>query len=81
MTDLLDTHVYALIGEDGFRRLVTAFYRRVPTDDILGPMYPKHDLAGADLRWRPMDRTSFLVLEGDGAKRVLKATPVPRAKL
>ena len=30
MADLLDTHVYALIGDDGFRRLVAAFYRRVP---------------------------------------------------
>jgi hemoglobin len=48
--DLLDTHVYALIGEDGFRRLVAAFYRRVPADDILSPMYPKHDLAGAEER-------------------------------
>lgn len=50
--DLLDTHVYALIGDEGFRRLVAAFYRRVPADDILSPMYPKHDLAGAEERLR-----------------------------
>jgi hemoglobin len=50
--DLLDTHVYALIGEDGFRRLVAAFYRRVPADDILGPMYPSRDMAGAEERLR-----------------------------
>ena len=50
--DLLDTHVYGLIGEDGFARLVGAFYRRVATDDILLPMYPKHDLAGAEDRLR-----------------------------
>jgi hemoglobin len=50
--DLLDTHVYGLIGEDGFRRLVAAFYRRVATDDILAPMYPKDDMAGADERLR-----------------------------
>jgi hemoglobin len=50
--DLLDTHVYGLIGEDGFRRLVAAFYRRVPTDDILSPMYPKEDMAGAEERLR-----------------------------
>ena len=42
--------VYQLIGEDGFRRLVAAFYRQVPDDDILGPMYPKDDLAGAEER-------------------------------
>ena len=50
--DLLDTHVYGLIGEDGFTRLVGAFYRRVATDDILSPMYPKHDLRGAEERLR-----------------------------
>ena len=32
--------VYSLVGESGLTRLVAAFYRRVPQDDILGPMYP-----------------------------------------
>ena len=50
--DLLDTHVYGLIGEEGFTRLVAGFYRRVPTDDILAPMYPKQDFAGAEERLR-----------------------------
>jgi hemoglobin len=50
--DLLDTHVYSVIGEDGFTRLVAAFYRRVAIDDILRPMYPEHDLAGAERRLR-----------------------------
>jgi len=44
--------IYGRIGEEGFERLVHAFYARVPGDDILGPMYPKHDLAGAELRLR-----------------------------
>ena len=50
--DLLDTQVYGLIGEVGFRRLVAAFYRRVATDDVLSPMYPKLDMAGAEERLR-----------------------------
>ena len=50
--DLLDTHVYGLIGEAGFRRLVAAFYKRVPGDDILAPMYEGRDLAGAEDRLR-----------------------------
>ena len=50
--DLLDTHVYSVIGEAGFTRLVAAFYRRVPADDILRPMYPEDDLAGAEQRLR-----------------------------
>ena len=52
MTNLLDTNVYSIIGEDGFTRLVAAFYRRVATDDILRPMYPGDDLAGAERRLR-----------------------------
>src|SRR5215213_10846455 len=50
--DLLDTHVYSVIGEAGFTRLVAAFYRRVATDDILRPMYPEDDLPGAEVRLR-----------------------------
>lgn len=45
-----DGEVYQLIGEEGFRRLVRAFYAQVPDDDILGPMYPRQDLAGAEER-------------------------------
>jgi len=45
--DLSDTQIFPLIGADGFARLVAAFYRRVPDDSILGPMYRRQD-AGAD---------------------------------
>ncbi len=45
-----DHEIYALVGEAGFRRLVAAFYRQVPGDPILGPMYPPHDLADAERR-------------------------------
>lgn len=31
--------LFARVGEDGFERLVAAFYRQIPDDDILGPMY------------------------------------------
>jgi hemoglobin len=47
-----ELEVYGLIGEDGFRRLVRAFYAQVPGDDLLGPMYPRDDLAGAEERLR-----------------------------
>ncbi|HEX3356334.1 MAG TPA: globin [Tepidisphaeraceae bacterium] len=50
--DLLDTHIYSVIGAEGFTKLVAAFYRRVPGDSILGPMYPKDDLVGAEARLR-----------------------------
>ena len=45
-----EMQIYQAIDEEGFTRLVAAFYRRVKTDDILGPMYPKNDLANAEQR-------------------------------
>lgn len=48
--DLLDTQLFELIGEVKFRALIAAFYRRVPTDDILGPMYAGRDLKAAEDR-------------------------------
>ena len=41
-----------LLREEGFARLVRAFYVQVPGDEVLGPMYPAHDLAGAEERLR-----------------------------
>ena len=58
--DLLDTQVYDVIGEDGFRRLVAAFYRRVPGDDVLGPLYPPDDMPGAEQRLREFLQFRFL---------------------
>ena len=42
-----EERIFSLVGEDGFARLVAAFYRQVPGDNILGPMYPARDLEGA----------------------------------
>jgi hemoglobin len=44
--------IYEQIGEEGFRRLVAAFYRRVANDPILRPLYPDEDLSGAETRLR-----------------------------
>lgn len=52
MSELAEHEVFAAIGEEGFTRLVAAFYRRVPADDLLGPMYPADDMDGAELRLR-----------------------------
>ncbi|AKK11683.1 globin domain-containing protein [Corynebacterium uterequi] len=46
-----DTSLYdAVGGEPTFRRLVSGFYDRIKTDDLLSPMYPEDDLAGAEDR-------------------------------
>jgi hemoglobin len=52
MEQVAEGDIFGIVGEDGFQRLVAAFYRQVPTDDILGPMYPDDDLEGAEYRLR-----------------------------
>ncbi len=74
--DLLDTKVYGLIGDDGFHRLVAAFYRRVPTDDILGPMYKGSDMAAAEWRLR-----EFLVGRFGGPMRYVEKQGHPRLRM
>lgn len=44
--------IYAILGEEGFTRMVAAFYERIKTDDLIGPMYPPEDMAGAEERLR-----------------------------
>ncbi|MEQ1758805.1 MAG: globin [Vicinamibacterales bacterium] len=76
MLGVEDYELYAAIGEDGFRRLVAAFYRQVPTDSILGPMYPPHDLAGAEERLR-----DFLVGRFGGPPRYMEQRGHPRLRM
>jgi len=71
-----DQEIYPLVGDDGFRRLVAAFYRQVPADDILGPMYPAQDLAGAEERLR-----EFLVFRFGGSTRYLEMRGHPRLRM
>jgi hemoglobin len=74
--DLTEDQVYARLGEDGFARLVRAFYAQVPDDDILGPMYPAHDLAGAEERLR-----DFLVGRFGGPNRYIEQRGHPRLRM
>ncbi len=70
-----ETAVYLQIGEEGFARLLGAFYRQVPHDDILAPMYPPGDLAGAEARLR-----DFLVGRFGGPMRYVEARGHPRLR-
>jgi len=47
-----ELEIYSMIGAEAFARLVAAFYRQVPQDDLLGPIYPASDLPGAESRLR-----------------------------
>ena len=68
--------IYERIGDDGFTRLVRAFYERVPDDPILGAMYPKDDLAGAEARLR-----DFLVGRFGGPQRYVAQRGHPRLRM
>ena len=71
-----DADVFAEIGEAGFEKLVAAFYRQVPHDDILGPMYPPADLVGAEIRLR-----DFLVGRFGGPSRYVEQRGHPRLRM
>ena len=68
--------VYAAIGEEGFARLVRGFYQQVPHDPVLGPMYPKDDLPGAEQRLR-----DFLVGRFGGPPRYIEERGHPRLRM
>jgi hemoglobin len=71
-----DFEIFTAIGEEGFTRLVAAFYRHVPGDDILGPMYPPDDLAGAEQRLR-----DFLIGRFGGPPRYIEQRGHPRLRM
>ncbi len=71
-----ESEVFSAVGEEGFARLVAAFYRQVPGDDVLGPMYPKHDLAAAEQRLR-----DFLIYRFGGPQRYIEDRGHPRLRM
>ncbi len=64
------------IGEAGIARLVADFYRRVPSDDVLGPMYPPDELADAESRLR-----EFLIFRFGGSDRYIQQRGHPRLRI
>jgi hemoglobin len=73
---MTEADVYLSIGEDGFARLVRAFYAQVPGDDVLGPMYPPDDLHGAEERLR-----DFLIGRFGGPPRYIEQRGHPRLRM
>jgi hemoglobin len=70
-----EDQIFSLVGEDGFTRLVAAFYREVYDDDILGPMYPKDEREGAEQRLR-----DFLIYRFGGPQRYIEQRGHPRLR-
>ena len=67
--------MFDAVGEQGIARVVAAFYRRVPQDDVLGPMYPAEDLKGAEERLR-----DFLIYRFGGPQRYIEQRGHPRLR-
>ena len=68
--------VHDLIGDEGFSRLTAAFYRRVKIDDVLAPMYPDQDFAGAEHRLR-----DFLLFRFGGPAHYIEQRGHPRLRM
>jgi hemoglobin len=68
--------VYRVVGNEGFARLAAAFYRQVPADEVLGAMYPVHDLEGAEQRLR-----DFLIYRFGGPQTYIEQRGHPRLRM
>ena len=71
-----ENEVYAAFGDEGFRRLIAAFYRQIPTDDVLGPLYPPDDIDGAEKRLR-----DFLIFRFGGPQHYIEQRGHPRLRM
>ncbi len=63
------------LGEDTLRNLVHSFYRKVRTDELIGPMYPQDDWDGAEQRL-----ASFLIYRFGGSPAYLQERGHPRLR-
>jgi hemoglobin len=72
----VEVSLYDRIGDDGFQRLIRAFYEQVPGDDILGPMYPADDLPAAEERLR-----DFLLFRFGGPPKYIEERGHPRLRM
>jgi hemoglobin len=71
-----EREVWESLGEEGFGRLIHAFYRQVPSDDILGPMYEGRNLSAAEERLR-----DFLIGRFGGPPRYIEQRGHPRLRV
>ena len=73
---MTEEQVFETVGEEGFTRLIRSFYAQVPDDPILGPMYPRDDLVGAEQRLR-----DFLIGRFGGPQRYTEQRGHPRLRM
>lgn len=76
LREMNEAEVMRVLGEQGIRRMVEAFYRRVRADDLIGPMYPQEDIQGAEVRL-----TDFILFRLGGSNRYLETRGHPRLRM
>lgn len=64
-----------IVGENKLRLMTAAFYRRVRTDELIGPMYPQDDWAGAEKRL-----ADFIVYRFGGPQTYVEERGHPRLR-
>jgi len=68
--------IFQLLGAETLTAIVAGFYRRVPADPVLGPLYPAGDFEGAEQRLR-----SFLLYRFGGPPDYLRERGHPRLRI
>ena len=68
--------LYINLGQQGITDLVAAFYKQVPGDDILGPMYPSDEMDAAEARLR-----DFLIFRLGGPQTYIEQRGHPRLRM
>lgn len=75
MVIISEQAIFEHIGEEGFTKLVAAFYQGVKDDDLIGPMYPQDDMDGSEERLR-----DFLIFRFGGSQRYIEKRGHPRLR-
>lgn len=72
----MEQDVLLQLGENGLREMVSAFYRRVKEDDLIGPMYPEGDWEGSEGRL-----ADFLIFRFGGSDKYTQERGHPRLRM
>ena len=68
--------VFEAVGEAALQAMVADFYRQIPADNILGPMYPEEAMSAAETRL-----ADFIIYRFGGPQRYIEERGHPRLRM
>ncbi len=71
-----EDQIFHVIGNEGFTKLVSIFYRKMREDDLIGPMYPQNDWEGSEERL-----LGFLLFRFGGDMTYIEQRGHPRLRM